>query len=143
MEPTKMAHEPAAKADTHDTPAFNAPAFNAPAFNAIEFSALSEMIGEDGVMEMVDIFEAETGHRLRRLAAGGLSTATLVREMHTLKGAAGTVASPRLTALGWMFEQAAREAISPTAEDLAVIAAALAAYLAEVRVWSQQRERVG
>ena len=49
----------------------------------------SEMIGEDGVMEMVEIFETETRQRLRRLAAGNQSIATLVREMHTLKGAAG------------------------------------------------------
>jgi HPt (histidine-containing phosphotransfer) domain-containing protein len=112
-----------------------------PAFDAVEFGELSNMIGKAGVMEMVGIFEAETGNRLRRLAAGGQTVGTLIREMHTLKGAAGTVASPRLAALGWMLEQAAHEAIMPTAEDLAAIANALEAWLEEVRAWSQLREQ--
>ena len=63
----------------------------------------------------------------------------LVREMHTLKGAAGTVAAPRLAALGWMFEQAAHEAIAPSEDDLIAIADAFAAWLEEVRLWRQRR----
>jgi len=86
---------------------------DAPAFDAVEFAALNEMIGEDGVREMVEIFETETRQRLRRLAAGDQNAATLVREMHTLKGAAGTVSAPRLAALGRTFEQAAERGIVP------------------------------
>jgi HPt (histidine-containing phosphotransfer) domain-containing protein len=110
-----------------------------PAFDAVEFGELSDMIGEDGVMEMVGIFEMETGNRLRRLAGGGQSVGMLVREMHTLKGAAGTVAAPRLAALGCMFEQAAHEAIAPSEDDLIAIADAFAAWLEEVRLWRQRR----
>jgi HPt (histidine-containing phosphotransfer) domain-containing protein len=109
---------------------------NAAAFDALEFDALSEMIGEDGVREMVEIFATETRQRLRRLTAGGQNCATLVREMHTLKGAAGTVAAPRLALLGHAFEQAAQRGIGPTSDDLTAIATALDAFLVAVRTWN-------
>ncbi len=108
---------------------------DAPAFDAVEFHGLSEMIGEDGVVEMVEIFEVETRQRLRRLVAGNQTISTQLREMHTLKGAAGTVAAPRLTALGGALEQAARGGVAPGAHDIQTIEAALEAYLREVRVW--------
>jgi HPt (histidine-containing phosphotransfer) domain-containing protein len=110
-----------------------------PAFDAAEFDALREMIGLDGVMEMVEIFETETRQRLRRLAAGGLDTPTLVREMHTLKGAAGTVASPRLAALGRTFEQAAHRGTVPTPDDLKAIEDGLEAFLIEARARNERR----
>ncbi len=115
----------------------------APAFDAVEFDELSETIGEDGVMEMVEIFEAETRLRLRRLALGDQTITTQVREMHTLKGAAGTVAAPHLTALGRAFEQAARKGIPPVAKDFQAIEAALEAYLVAVRARAADRPLVG
>jgi HPt (histidine-containing phosphotransfer) domain-containing protein len=102
-------------------------------FDAVEFSALSEMIGEDGVREMVEIFATETRLRVRRLTAGGQNCATLVREMHTLKGAASTVAAPRLAAMGRAFEHAARYGVGPTSDQLEAIDMALDAYLTAVR----------
>ena len=114
---------------------------DAPVFDAAEFEELTEMIGEDGVMEMVLIFDAETRQRLQRLTEGGQTIATLVREMHTLKGAAGTVAAPRLTALGRAFEQAADNGIAPTPDDLKAIEDALLAYLAAIQTWSKSRAR--
>jgi HPt (histidine-containing phosphotransfer) domain-containing protein len=110
-----------------------------PAFDAMQFDALIEMIGEDGAGEMVEIFETETRQRLRRLAGGDLDTAALTREMHTLKGAAATVASPRLTEFGAAFEQSARRGIAPEAGHLKAIEAALDAFLLEVRVWNERR----
>lgn len=127
-----MAYGPAATQDA-TTERILPCSTNAPAFNAAEFDELSEMIGEDGVMEMVEIFEAETRQRLRRLAVGGQDLATQVREMHTLKGAAGTVAAPRLNALGRTLELAARDGIAPTPDDIKAIEIALEAYLAAVR----------
>jgi len=115
----------------------DAAADNAAVFDAEEFDALSEMIGEDGVREMVEIFAEETRQRLRRLTAGGQSCATLVREMHTLKGAAGTVAAPRLAFLGGTFERAANQGISPTSDDLRAIDTALEAFLAAARTWNE------
>jgi HPt (histidine-containing phosphotransfer) domain-containing protein len=133
-----MAHEPAMKANAAtstppDLGAMRSPR-DAPAFDPAEFDGLSEMIGDDGAMEMIDIFETETRERIRRLAAGNLPVGTLVREMHTLKGAAGTVAAPRLAALGRAFEQAGPRGIKPTPGDLNAISDALEAYLAAVRV---------
>jgi len=110
---------------------------NAAAFDAVEFGALSEMIGEDGVREMVEIFATDTRQRLRRLTVGGQTCATLVREMHTLKGAAGTVAAPRLALLGRAFEQAAQLGTGPTPDDLTAIGSALEAFLAAVQIWSE------
>lgn len=110
-----------------------------PAFDAQEFAALSEMIGDDGVREMVEIFAADTRQRLRRLTAGGQSCATLAREMHTLKGAASTVASPRLAILGRRFELAAQRGIAPTAAQLAAIDNELEAFLAAVQAWHRAR----
>jgi HPt (histidine-containing phosphotransfer) domain-containing protein len=112
---------------------------DAPAFNAVEFLGLSDMIGEDGVVEMVEIFEVETRHRLRRLAAGDQTIAAQLREMHTLKGAAGTVGAPRLTALGRTLEQAAGGGVPPVANDFKTIEAALDAYLREARAWIADR----
>jgi len=107
-----------------------------PAFDAAEFNELNEMIGEDGVLEMVEIFETETRLRLARLRAQDQDLPTQVREMHTLKGAAATVAAPRLAALGRTFEHAASVGTAYTPDDVRTIADALEDYLTEVRAWS-------
>jgi HPt (histidine-containing phosphotransfer) domain-containing protein len=104
-----------------------------PAFDARSFDTLREMIGEDGAREMVEIFETETRRRLQRLVAGGHNTAALVREMHTLKGAAGTVASPRLAELGRTLERFAERGITPTPDHLNEIESALEAFLTAAR----------
>lgn len=136
-----MAYGPAATRDA-TTERILSCSDDAPAFNAAEFNELCEMIGDDGVMEMVEIFEAETRQRLRRLAGGDQTIATQLREMHTLKGAAGTVAAPRLTALGRKFEQAAHDGVAPVSNDFKTIEIALDAYLTEVRAWSVDRPPV-
>ena len=129
-----------APAVAHDAAAGNAEergAADAAVFDAVEFSALSEMIGQDGVREMVEIFETETRRRLRRLAAGGQNLTALVREMHTLKGAAGTVGAPRIALLGRAFERAAQRGSGPSSDDLKAIDAALEGFLAAVRTWNE------
>jgi HPt (histidine-containing phosphotransfer) domain-containing protein len=105
----------------------------ASAFDTRNFDTLSEMIGEDGAREMVEIFETETKRRLQRLAEGVPDIAALVREMHTLKGAAGTIASPRLAELGRTLEQAARRGVVPTPNHLKAIEEALGTFLVEAR----------
>jgi HPt (histidine-containing phosphotransfer) domain-containing protein len=114
----------------------------APAFDAAEFDELREMIGQDGVMEMVKIFETETRQRLQRLAVGNRDPTTLVREMHTLKGAAGTVAAPRLAVLGLVLEQAAQGGGVPSSEDLRAIEDALEAFLLEARIRDEGRSAI-
>jgi HPt (histidine-containing phosphotransfer) domain-containing protein len=131
-------------AATQDPPGDILPRFDdPPPFNAAEFDELAEMIGDDGVMEMVMIFEAETRHRLLRLQAGGQDLATQLREMHTLKGAAGTVAAPCLAALGRTFEQAAYEGSAPSTADIGMIATALEAWLSAVRASRMQEMPAG
>jgi signal transduction histidine kinase/HPt (histidine-containing phosphotransfer) domain-containing protein/ActR/RegA family two-component response regulator len=103
-----------------------------PAFDNLEFSDLIETIGEAGVNEMVRIFETETRHRLRRLTAHDQDDDALVFEMHTLKGAADTVAAPRLAALGRTLEHAAIKGIRPPPADIEAIADALDAWLEAV-----------
>ncbi len=53
-------------------------------------AGLKEDLGEDGVAELVALFEAETVARLTRIADHRLDRPTLTREVHSLKGAAGT-----------------------------------------------------
>jgi HPt (histidine-containing phosphotransfer) domain-containing protein len=113
------------------------------AFDAAEFDELSEAIGADGALEMVEIFETETRKRLRRLAMGDQDIATQRREIHTLKGAAGTVSAPRLAALGQMFEQAANRGIGPVPEEIEALDEALEACLTEMRAWSRRRRAEG
>ena len=107
-------------------------AVDPPALDAGAFDELIDMIGEEGVMEMVAIFETETRRRLRRLREGGQDKDALCREMHTLKGAAGTVAAPHLSILGRAFEDAANEDIPPTGEDIQTIEDALDTFLKAV-----------
>jgi HPt (histidine-containing phosphotransfer) domain-containing protein len=105
-----------------------------PALDTAEFHELSDIIGEDGVTEMVHIFEVETRQRLVRLRSGVQDLRVQAREMHTLKGAAATVASPRLAALGLASEQAARRGAALEGVDFVAIEEALEAFLTELRV---------
>ncbi|MBN8907180.1 MAG: response regulator, partial [Rhodospirillales bacterium] len=58
---------------------------------------LAQDVGEDGRAEMFALFTAETEARLGRLASGRLEPATLLREVHSLKGAGATVCASRLS----------------------------------------------
>jgi HPt (histidine-containing phosphotransfer) domain-containing protein len=131
-----MAYEPAMTRDAPERdPSCSG---DTPAFDEVGFDELAEAIGDDGVMEMAAIFSRETRKRLQRLRAGNQSNATLLREMHTLKGAAGSVAAPRLTDLGNRLEQVAHLGEAPTPHDLDAVAAGLEAWLAAVRAWAQR-----
>ncbi|MGD0432824.1 MAG: Hpt domain-containing protein [Acetobacteraceae bacterium] len=110
-----------------------------PAFDATQFAELSEAIGDDGAAEMVEIFETETRQRMRRLSGGSQDIATQLREMHTLKGAASTVAAPRLAELSRILEAAARSGIAPAPDQLEALTVALEAYLMAMRGWIGRR----
>jgi HPt (histidine-containing phosphotransfer) domain-containing protein len=70
---------------------------------------------------------------VRRLGSRDQDITATVREMHTLKGAAITVACPRLAAMGLAHETAARAGRRPDARDVQAILEALEAFLAAVR----------
>jgi HPt (histidine-containing phosphotransfer) domain-containing protein len=138
-----MAHGPTADSATGNAPIWNAKlamgrlsatiSRPVPAFDPIEFHERIIMLGGNGVAEMLEIFETETRRRLLRLANGTQDIGTVMREMHTLKGAAATVAAPRLTALGRLFEQQAQRGRMPDQADLEAIEEGLETFLAAVR----------
>jgi HPt (histidine-containing phosphotransfer) domain-containing protein len=136
-----MAHRLAAEFNTAPRKAWRAAPCpsDAPAFDAEEFEDLIEMIGEEGAAELLEIFETETRRRMHRLAGGDQDIATVVREMHTLRGAAGTVAAPRLAVLGGSFEQDAENGVVPGPGGLRAIEAALEAFLVAVRDRNRRR----
>jgi HPt (histidine-containing phosphotransfer) domain-containing protein len=108
-------------------------------FDATVFAELEEAIGDDGVIEMIEIFETETRERMRRLGSGHQDVATQLRELHTLKGAAGSVSAPHLADLSRIFESAARGGIAPAPDQLEALNVALEAYLTAVRDWLGRR----
>ena len=57
---------------------------------------MGEAIGEDGIVEVVAIFQRETQDRLVRLRSGTVDPALVEREVHTLKGAAGNQRSSKM-----------------------------------------------
>ena len=115
---------------------------DAPVLDIRAFEEMAGELGEDGAMELVMIFESDTRDRLARMAAGGQDLSASAREMHTLKGAAGTVCCPRLAALGFACEQAARCGTLPRVEDLHTIVAVLDRFMAAVRARNhRQAER--
>lgn len=103
------------------------------ACDPVALAALIEDIGRAGGADLVDLFIAETRSRLRRMASPDGNSSWLCHEMHTLKGAAGTVCAPRLAALAAALDARLRIGGSIDAIDLDGLAAAFAAYVAEVR----------
>ncbi|MGA3402148.1 MAG: ATP-binding protein [Acetobacteraceae bacterium] len=99
------------------------------AFDAAALHALGEDIGHDGVAEMLDVFQQETRARLQRMTVPGIPSATLMREAHTLKGAAGTVCAPLLRHRAEAIEARLRAGAPIEPGDLAGLTEALQAFL--------------
>jgi CheY-like chemotaxis protein len=92
----------AVRPDTETKPA--SPHVAGTACDRTALDALARDIGEASVLEMVAVFLAETDQRLARMAASQVSVADLIREAHTLRGAASTACAPRLAALAAVLE---------------------------------------
>jgi hypothetical protein len=107
-----------------DTGAAEAPL----AFDAVAIRALEDDIGQDGVAEMLEVFQQETGARLQRMAMPGLPAATLMREAHTLKGAAGTVCAPLLRSRAAAIEARLRAGVPTDPADVTGLLAAFHAF---------------
>ena len=67
------------------------------ALDEIAFARLTGEIGSDGLAELVTMFVAETRARLQLIAGRALDHARLIREVHSLKGAAGTACAVSLS----------------------------------------------
>ncbi len=97
-------------------------------FDAAALHALGEDIGHDGVAEMIEVFQQETQARLQRMAAPGIQAATLMREAHTLKGAAGTVCAPLLRGRAEAIEARLRAGVAIEPGDVGGLTIAFQAF---------------
>jgi len=61
------------------------------------FGRLTEEIGAEGTAELITMFEAETRDRLALIANPALDHVTLIREVHSLKGAAASACALSLS----------------------------------------------
>jgi CheY-like chemotaxis protein len=102
------------------------------ACNEHALSVLAEDLGTEGVTEVVNLFIVETRSRLHRMGSPNIDPGRLVREVHTLKGAAGTVCAPRLAGLAAALETRLRAGGSMGHTEVDGLAAAFDAYTTEV-----------
>lgn len=79
---------------------------------------MEDAIGQDGIIEMVQLFQSETAARLARLMQPTRDLSIDLREVHTLKGAAATVGAPVLTELAVRIEESLREGGMLTQDDV-------------------------
>jgi signal transduction histidine kinase/DNA-binding response OmpR family regulator len=102
------------------------------ALDQVALDAMVEAIGEDGVAEMVAMFERETRERMARLAQPAASKADLVREVHTLKGAARTVCAQSLGEAAATAEQRAKDTGELDPADFSTLNLAFEAWLSAI-----------
>lgn len=103
-------------------------------------AALVADLGAEAAAELLALFIAETRARLRRLADPALDAHRLLRDVHTLKGGAGTAAARRLATLAGALEARLRTGGTTGAADVAALQAAFAAYTDSVRAFARRRE---
>jgi len=80
-----------------------------PALDHESLRILADAVGDDGLSQIVSVFCAETEARLERRRADATDPETLDREIHTLKGAAGTVSAKRQEYLSRVIEPRLRQ----------------------------------
>jgi signal transduction histidine kinase/HPt (histidine-containing phosphotransfer) domain-containing protein/ActR/RegA family two-component response regulator len=114
----------------------------APGMPDLDHAALDQLasdIGDAGVTEMIGIFEVETTQRLERLA-GQLDPKVLLREIHSLKGGAGTVCAGRLASRAGFIEARLRQGGALYDGDLAALTADFDAWREGARIWASASE---
>jgi len=89
-----------------------------------------------GVAEMLEVFQQETWVRLQRMTAAGIPSVNLMREAHTLKGAAGTVCAPLLRRRAEAIEARLRAGVPLEPGDIAGLSEAMQAFTAAVEATS-------
>lgn len=90
---------------------------------------LSDALGPEVVIRMVEIFQAETEARLARFAGDTLDEARLRDEVHALKGTAGTVGAQHLSRLAAAAEARLKQANAKDLPELPALSAAFDAYM--------------
>ena len=97
------------------------------------FDRLTREIGEDGIAELVTMFETETHARLLRIAETTPDRAALTREIHSLKGAAGAACAELLYTRAADLELRLVRGNGLDATDLPRLSEAFEAWRGEVR----------
>ena len=95
-------------------------------------------LGAETAGELIELFIAETRARLRRIAAPACEAGRLLRDVHTLRGGAGTVAATRLAALAHALETRLRAGGTASDTDVAALQAAFDAYTDRARGCAHQ-----
>jgi HPt (histidine-containing phosphotransfer) domain-containing protein len=96
------------------------------------FAGLKQDLGDDGVVGLVALFEAETCARLTRIADRRLDRGTLTREVHSLKGAAGTACAVSLARRAAALEMRLNRGEAVEEADLPALTRAFEAWRGEV-----------
>jgi len=94
---------------------------------------MGEAIGDEAIVQVVAMFQNETRDRLERLRSGVVDPSHLEREVHTLKGAAGTVSALRLERVAAAVELRLRQGGTLHEADVAAMALAFEAWETAVR----------
>ena len=110
----------------------------APALDRAALEDLTAAIGPEALVELISLFQAETAGRLDRLRAVLHDAPSLAREVHILKGAAGTVCAARLIQLTEAIESRLRRGAEIVEADLDGLAEAYAAWSSAVRIRNGQ-----
>ena len=95
------------------------------------FAELLEALGEDGIGEMLTVFVAEMERRLAFLAVGTDDRELLIREIHSTKGAAGTIGAARLCELAAAIELRLKAGETWRPDDRTTLADAFHAYIGD------------
>jgi PAS domain S-box-containing protein len=104
------------------------PAAIPPALDPSALGMLTDALGRNTVLRMVEIFCGETDARLARFASGTLDAGDLREEMHALKGTAATVGALRLSWLAAAAEAQLERGLGKEMAELADLSAAFDAY---------------
>jgi CheY-like chemotaxis protein/anti-sigma regulatory factor (Ser/Thr protein kinase) len=108
------------------------PAIAATALDEHALARLRRDIGADTVTRLLARFTDETHASLARLADPDLDDAARADELHTLKGAAGTVCAPLLSGRAGAFQRLVQRGAPFGAAELAALTDAFAAWRAAV-----------
>jgi signal transduction histidine kinase/HPt (histidine-containing phosphotransfer) domain-containing protein/ActR/RegA family two-component response regulator len=95
------------------------------------FAELLDALGEEGIGEMLAVFVTEMDRRLALLAAGTDDRELLIREIHSTKGAAGTIGAARLCDLAAAIEIRLKAGEAWRADDRIALADAFHAYIGD------------
>jgi CheY-like chemotaxis protein/HPt (histidine-containing phosphotransfer) domain-containing protein len=104
------------------------------ALDLASFAVLADEIGADGLAELITVFESETRARLPLIASGALAHEKMLREIHSLKGAAAAVCAVSLSARAAAIEMRMTGDGGSREVDVAPLNEAFDAWSAAVRV---------